>query len=81
VTITRALVQAGKNLDIDLLDHIIIAGNRWVSLKERRLAFDGVVCERRARYQVRDECWDHINLGVPYAHSQPPSTISLGGRP
>ncbi len=39
VAVTRSMVQAGKLLDIDLLDHIIIAGARWVSLKERGLGF------------------------------------------
>jgi len=34
--ITLQLVQAGKHLDVDLVDHIIIgANNRFVSLKER----------------------------------------------
>ena len=39
VTVTRAMVQAGKLLDIELLDHLIIGGNRYVSLKERGLGF------------------------------------------
>jgi DNA repair protein RadC len=39
VAVTRAIVQAGKLLDISLLDHLIIGGNRWVSLKERGLGF------------------------------------------
>lgn len=34
---TQALVQAGKVLDIPLLDHIIIGHNRHTSLKERKL--------------------------------------------
>jgi len=38
IAVTRAIVQAGKLLDIDILDHIIIGGgNRFVSLKERGL--------------------------------------------
>ena len=37
VSITRELVQAGKLLGIDLLDHVVIGGDRWVSLKERKL--------------------------------------------
>jgi DNA repair protein RadC len=40
VRVTRSLVQAGKLLDIDVLDHIVIAQNRYVSLKERGLGFD-----------------------------------------
>ena len=39
VAVTRAIVAAGKLLDIDILDHIVIGGNRWVSLKERGLGF------------------------------------------
>ncbi len=35
ITLTRAIVQAGKLLDIDVLDHLIIGGGRFVSLKER----------------------------------------------
>jgi len=37
VAVTRAIVQAGKLLDIDVLDHLVIGGNRFVSLKERGL--------------------------------------------
>lgn len=40
VKVTRTLVEAGKLLDIDVLDHIVIAQNRYVSLKERGLGFD-----------------------------------------
>ena len=37
VSITRDLVQAGKLLGINLLDHVVIAGDRFVSLKEKDL--------------------------------------------
>ena len=37
VNITRELVQAGKLLGIDLLDHVVIAGDRFISLKEKDL--------------------------------------------
>jgi DNA repair protein RadC len=41
VQVTRQIAAAGKLLDIELLDHLIIAaGGRHVSLKERGLAFD-----------------------------------------
>ena len=40
VRVTKTLVQAGKLLDIDVLDHIVISQNRYVSLKERGLGFD-----------------------------------------
>jgi DNA repair protein RadC len=39
VNVTRAIVQAGKLLDIDCLDHLIIAQGRFTSLKERGLGF------------------------------------------
>ena len=40
VAVTRAIVQAGKLLDIQALDHIVIGHNtRWVSMKERALGF------------------------------------------
>lgn len=37
VAITRAIVQAGKLLEIEVLDHLIIGMGRYVSLKERGL--------------------------------------------
>ena len=40
VAVTRAIVQAGKLLDIDLLDHLVIGQGKWVSLKERGLGFN-----------------------------------------
>ena len=39
VSLTRAIVQAGKLLDIELLDHLVIGQGKWVSLKERGLGF------------------------------------------
>jgi DNA repair protein RadC len=39
VAVTRAIVQAGKLLDIDVLDHLVIGGGQCVSLKERGLGF------------------------------------------
>jgi DNA repair protein RadC len=40
VNVTRQIVQAGKLLDVDVLDHIVIGRNRYVSLKQRGLGFD-----------------------------------------
>lgn len=40
VAVTRAIVAAGKLLDIDVLDHLIVGGNKFVSLKERGLGFN-----------------------------------------
>ncbi len=39
VAVTRQIVQAGALLNIDVLDHIVIGYNRFVSLKERGLGF------------------------------------------
>ena len=39
VAVTRALVQAGKLLDIQVLDHIVLGHSTWVSLKEKGLGF------------------------------------------
>lgn len=39
VAVTRAFVQAGKLLDVEVLDHLVIGMNRWISLKERGLGF------------------------------------------
>jgi DNA repair protein RadC len=38
-SVTRAIVQAGKLLDIDVLDHIIVSHGQHTSLKERGLGF------------------------------------------
>jgi DNA repair protein RadC len=40
INVTRQIVQAGKLLDVDVLDHIIIGRGRFVSLKQRGLGFD-----------------------------------------
>ena len=42
VRVTEQLVEAGKLLDIEVLDHIIIGGSRYVSLKERGLGFSRI---------------------------------------
>jgi DNA repair protein RadC len=39
VAVTRAIVQAGKLLDIEVLDHLVIGQGKFVSLKERGLGF------------------------------------------
>lgn len=40
VAVTREIVQAGKILDVDVMDHLIIGGpQKFVSLKERGLGF------------------------------------------
>jgi DNA repair protein RadC len=39
VAVTRQIVEAGKLLDVEVLDHLIIGQQRFVSLKERGLGF------------------------------------------
>lgn len=39
ILVTRQIVEAGKLLDCDCLDHLIVGGNRFVSLRERGLGF------------------------------------------
>ena len=39
VSLTRALVEAGKMLDIKLLDHLVIGANQYLSLKAKGLGF------------------------------------------
>jgi DNA repair protein RadC len=41
VQVTEQIVSAGKLLDIEVLDHLIIGRQRYVSLKERGLGFTG----------------------------------------
>lgn len=41
VRVTQAIVKAGNLLDIPVLDHLIIGHNRFVSMKEKRLGFEG----------------------------------------
>jgi len=40
IRVTRQIVQAGKLLDVEVLDHLVIGNQRFVSLKERGLGFD-----------------------------------------
>ena len=39
VAVTRAIIQAGKLLDVEVLDHVVIGRGRFISLKERGLGF------------------------------------------
>ena len=39
ILVTRQIVEAGKLLDVETLDHLILAGSRYVSLRERGLGF------------------------------------------
>ncbi len=39
VAVTKEIVEAGRLLSIDVVDHIIVSAARWVSLRERGLGF------------------------------------------
>ena len=39
VAITRAMIEAGKLLDIEVLDHLVIGLGKFVSLKEKKMGF------------------------------------------
>lgn len=39
VVVTRAMVQAGKLLEVEVIDHLIIGKNAYTSLKQKGLAF------------------------------------------
>lgn len=40
VSMTARLIEAGELLDIEVLDHVVIGAQRYVSLKERKLGFE-----------------------------------------
>ena len=39
IVITRAIIEAGRLLEIDVLDHIIIGQGKFISMKEKGFAF------------------------------------------
>lgn len=39
ILVTRQIVEAGKLLDVELLDHLVIGHGRYVSMRERGLGF------------------------------------------
>lgn len=40
IALTRRLVEAGKLLEVDVLDHLVIGNNCYVSMRERALGFE-----------------------------------------
>lgn len=40
VSVTRAIIEAGRLLDVEVLDHLVIGQGRFVSLKAKGLGFD-----------------------------------------
>jgi RadC-like JAB domain len=39
VLVTRQIVEAGKLLDVECLDHLVIGQGKWLSMRERGLGF------------------------------------------
>ena len=39
ISVTRAILQAGKLLDIEVLDHIVVGAGKFTSMKEKGLGF------------------------------------------
>ena len=39
VRVTEMIVEAGKLLDVDVLDHLVLARHRFISMKEKRQGF------------------------------------------
>ena len=39
VRVTEQIVEGGKLMGVDVLDHLIIGKQRYVSMKERQLGF------------------------------------------
>lgn len=37
IRLTRRMARCGQTLGIEVLDHVVVAGKRWVSLRERRI--------------------------------------------
>jgi DNA repair protein RadC len=39
IALTKGIREAGRLLDIELLDHLVIGQGRFISMKEKRLGF------------------------------------------
>jgi DNA repair protein RadC len=39
ILVTRQIVEAGKLLDVECLDHLVVGHGRWVSMRQRGLGF------------------------------------------
>jgi DNA repair protein RadC len=42
ILITKQIVEAGKLLEVECLDHLVIGQGKYVSIRERRLGFKGI---------------------------------------
>jgi hypothetical protein len=53
--LTAQAIAAGRLLDIPVLDHLVIAGSTWVSLRERGVTFDSPGDRDRLRRSTASE--------------------------
>jgi DNA repair protein RadC len=53
--LTAQAIAAGRLLDIPVLDHIVIAGSTYISLRERGVAFDSPGDQERLRRSATSE--------------------------
>ena len=49
LALTANAIAAGRLLDIEVLDHIVVGRDSWVSVRDRGIAFDASVPGRHAR--------------------------------
>jgi len=68
---TLQAIAAGRLLDIPVLDHIVIAGSTYISLRERGVAFDSPGDQERLRRPVTSE--------DPASSRGGPRSLDLGG--
>jgi DNA repair protein RadC len=40
IVVTRAIIEAGRLLEVDVLDHVVIGQGKYISMKEKGLAFN-----------------------------------------
>lgn len=40
IVVTRAIIEAGRLLEVDVLDHVVIGQGKFISMKEKGLAFN-----------------------------------------
>ncbi len=74
LNLTAEAIAAGRLLDIAVLDHIIVAGGSWVSLRDEGFEFDdrhhdrhhgpGEVAESREPYRRRARLALHVEEGL-----------------
>jgi hypothetical protein len=78
VAVTHVVVQAGKLLDIETLDHLVIGNGRFVSLKERGLGFESRVSEPGSNYNLRSSrVFIHEEDDLIYSYSRAQAGLPL----